>query len=377
MIQRVLFLYGNDPNPSLIERAQMLENTGDFESHIAYWHREKSDISIPFSTKLSDGRVHQISLPDPRGNPINRILLSLKFVLRLRRVIKRVRPAVIYAVNPDMLGLAAIALLGMKNIGVVYDFQDQKGTNLNTLAKSIYRTILRRASYVVIRSEGFKFQIEKESLVNTSTPVEYIAEAPLDWKDVREPHKDRPHLVVGYFGNIRGRDQLWHLLSATKELRASGRDIKLRFAGGGPEAAWLQKQVDSLDYVTFTGAFDYFSEYKTLFATADIVHAVYPLDWANYLTHEARRFHEAAAMGVPLIVSSGTFMAERVRHLGIGWDVDPESAEGLLEVLRDVYDNRAMLSEAIATPELRKEHQLETYEELLVDATTRSIRKSD
>jgi len=138
----------------------MLENTGDFESHIAYWHREKSDISIPFSTKLSDGRVHQISLPDPRGNPINRIFLSLRFALRLRRVIKRVRPAVIYAVNPDMLGLAAIALLGMRNIGVVYDFQDQKGTNLNTLAKSIYRTILRRASYVVIRSEGFRFQIE-------------------------------------------------------------------------------------------------------------------------------------------------------------------------------------------------------------------------
>jgi len=370
---KILFLYGNDPNPSLIERAHLLEETGRFESHIAFWHRQNSDISIPFSTDLPDSRTHQINLPDPRGNAITRGLLSLRFARKLRSAINRNKINVVYAVNPDMLGLANIALFGNRRVGITYDFQDQKGDFLGFIRKYIFKTILRKTSFVLIRSEGFRNQIVRHDLVDSHTPVKYMAEAPLGWQTPR-PSPENDHLKVGYYGNIRGRTQLKNLISAVGELRESGKNIKLDVAGGGPDSSWFQNETAHLDFVNFSGAFDYFKNYKSTFEAADIIHAVYPLDWINYYTHEARRFHEAIAAGIPLIVSSGTYMSDRVETLNVGWTVRSESKDDLIDALSEAHDNRDLLTQKTVDDRTRAHHQLEHYEQLLIESIEAALK---
>ena len=69
----VVFLYANTPNPALIERAMVAEETGLFKSFVVYWGRKNSDISIPLSKLLPDDRFLEIKLGDPRGNFFRRI----------------------------------------------------------------------------------------------------------------------------------------------------------------------------------------------------------------------------------------------------------------------------------------------------------------
>ena len=369
----VALLYANEPNPSLIERATALEASGRYEPYIVYWHRQASEISIPFSSSLPRERFIEISMPDPRGNPLRRSWLSLRYAWRLRSILRRLKPAVVYPVNPDMLGLARLALAGQRRVGIVYDFQDQLGADLGLLPRTIYRAIASRAVFVLIRSEGFRAQIDRHRLFRPGAPVRYFAEAPAGWQELM-PRVDHAELVVGYFGNIRGRRQLETLMKAADKVRSTGRDVRLRFAGVGPDAAWVKTQSETLDYVEFLGPFDYFTTYRQLFGSADVIFAVYPLETPNHRTHEARRFHEAVAAGIPIIVSRGCYMSERVRDLGVGWDVDQNSAQELTDLLTRLHDDRELLRRAVATPEARIAHQFETYVPLLLEALDSAVK---
>ena len=46
----VVFLYANDPNPGLLERMATLHESGEWEVHVVYWRRLRSNISIPFTS---------------------------------------------------------------------------------------------------------------------------------------------------------------------------------------------------------------------------------------------------------------------------------------------------------------------------------------
>ena len=176
----VVFLYANTPNPALIERAMVAEKTGLFKSFIVYWGRQNSDISIPFSKLLPNDRFLEIQLGDPRGNFFRRIYLSLKFSVALRAILNDYSPIVIYAVNPDMLGLSWVANLFRAPISVVYDFQDQKGEHLNIIYRNLYRLSASNVTKVFIRSRGFLHHIKTNKLFKKQVPVSYFAEAPMN-----------------------------------------------------------------------------------------------------------------------------------------------------------------------------------------------------
>ena len=133
--KKIFFIYGNTPNPSLIERALTAENSGEYESYIVFWSRKNSDISIPFSKILPLDRFIDISLGDPRGNIFRSIILSLLFSIKLRAKIRSIMPDIIYPVNSDMLGLSMLSNYLLKPVKIVYDFQDQKGEKVNFLYK--------------------------------------------------------------------------------------------------------------------------------------------------------------------------------------------------------------------------------------------------
>ena len=71
-------------------------------------------------------------------------------------------------------------------------------------------------------------------------PVSYFAEAPMNWTLTKKNFpKSGQKLVLGYFGNIRGKLQIYSLLTAIGKLNSQGRKIEVKFAGVGSEAAWV------------------------------------------------------------------------------------------------------------------------------------------
>ena len=123
-------------------------------------------LNIPFSKLLPNNRFIEIALGDPRGNIIRRITLSILFSLKLRKKISFINPDIIYPVNPDMLGLSFLSNLFSRKKKLVYDFQDQKGEDLNFIYKSLYKISALNVSTVFIRSEGFMDHIRTNNLFN-------------------------------------------------------------------------------------------------------------------------------------------------------------------------------------------------------------------
>ena len=365
--KKIFFIYGNTPNPSLIERALTAENSGKYESYVVFWSRKNSDISIPFSKILPLDRFIGISLNDPRGNIFRRIILSLIFSIKLRAKIRRIMPDIIYPVNSDMLSLFMLSNYLLKPVKIVYDFQDQKGEKLNFLYKYFYRISARKVSTVFIKSLGFMDHIQKNNLFSDEVPIKYFAEAPLGWDSLNKKFSNNfeEKLIVGYFGNIRGIKQIKALLMATEMINKEGNNVQLNFAGVGSETNLVNKAVDQFNYVNYSGPFDYFKDYKEMFLSADIIYAAYPTNLSNYKFHEARRFHESIAAGIPIIVSSGTYMANRVIDLNVGWTIDPQgdsaSVQELYKIFSDSIKYPTFLKNKKVKSDLREQHLMEFY----------------
>ena len=364
----VVFLYANDPNPGLLERMAALHESGEWEVHAIYWRRLRSNISIPFSSPIPEGRFHPITLPDPRGAVTRRLVLTLRFIWAVRRLVRRIRPDSVHAVNADILAVARLALLGSKRTALVFDMQDQMGDDLPLHYRSAYRWLLRGADAMLIRSEGFTPFVEQNKLVGQDTPVLYVANAPAKWSFRHASDPGRAELVVGYFGNIRGPRQVQALIAAAEQVQSSGRDIRVLFAGVGPETSMVQEAAERLSFVEYTGAYDYATEYAGLQERADLVYALYPQETPNYRTHIARRFHEAVLAGMPIIVTRGTHMGDIVRSSGVGWEVGDGSVQDLVKLLSDLYDDRSLLAKATADEEMLARHRFETYEPILLKA---------
>ena len=201
-----------------------------------------SDISIPFSKLLPNNRFIEIDLGDPRGNIIRRITLSLLFSLKLRKKISFINPDIIYPVNPDMLGLSFLSNLFLRKKKLVYDFQDQKGEDLNFIYKSLYKISALNVSTVFIRSEGFIDHIRSNNLFKKNVIIKYFAEAPLGWELFEKKYTSNNFinpLVVGYFGNIRGKKEIESLIDAVKIVNDEGKNIQslsvyLKYNNGSP-----------------------------------------------------------------------------------------------------------------------------------------------
>ena len=135
----------------------------------------------------------------------------------------------------------------------------------------------------------------------------------------------------------------------------------------------VQRLASELPYVTFTGAYDYATEYAGLHEQADLVYAMYPQETPNYRTHIARRFHESVLSGMPVIVTRGTHMGDIVRRTGVGWEITDLSVDELAELLTRVYDDRDELDRAAADENLKSGHRFETYVSVLLEAHEQAV----
>ena len=348
----IAFLFGNEPNPLHLERLEVLTKSGKYEVHFIYWQRGETTIKLPFSSPfLPDERMWPIPLPDPRSGKLNRIFLSIKFALQLRTAIIRLRPHAVNAVNVNMLGLAAVALISgrLNKTALLYDYQDQIGERFPLPYRLALQFCLRRTDATFIHSPVFRSNLRRNKLLKLAEPVIEVNGGPLGWPKEKAPKHENsadgkpPPLIVGYFGYMRGRLQIEALIVATERVIASGRRVELHFRGTGDEAGFVNEKAKSLDFVKFSGAFDYRKEYRSIFLKADVIFAVYPQSVPNYRYHIARRFSEAMISGIPVIVAQGSYMAELAhQHEGV-WPVREDSEEDIVYVITRLHDDRTLL----------------------------------
>ena len=177
--------------------------------------------------------------------------------------------------------------------------------------------------------------------------------------------------MVGYFGNIRGKKQIQALLDASEQLQSVGRDVRLLFAGVGPEIPMVQRASEQFSFVEYAGPYNYATEYAGLQARVDLIYALYPQETPNYRTHEA------VLAGMPIVVTRGTHMGDIVKRSSVGWEIDDGSVTDLMTLLANLYDDRSLLKKATADEQMLARHRFETYQPILLNAHAYAVASHD
>jgi glycosyltransferase involved in cell wall biosynthesis len=173
------------------------------------------------------------------------------------------------------------------------------------------------------------------------------------------PHKpsgESPDVTFVYVGQLIHRKGLDLWLQAAKRLKEqSQQHFKLRIIGRGEEA-WVQQliaQYDLHDQIDWRG-FLSGGDLREAMASADVF--VLPTRQDTY----AAVVHEAACVGLPLLVSKHAGAAEALVREGVNGHVfDPEDIQQLCQQMEHLLQSdvrQRMSSEARATGELMSAH---------------------
>jgi glycosyltransferase involved in cell wall biosynthesis len=374
---RVLFIVGNSPPPPRLERMQILESSGDYETHMVYWLRADSNLTIPFTTSIPSERFTPVDLPDPRGNLLRRVFLTLRFAWAIRREIRRVDPTVAHVYFPDMLAAMRVAAGFRNRLGVVYEIPDLPNRELGGVLIKGLRWLMRRADAVFIHSPRYLPDfLDRYRLVPGEHPVVYTSVCPLASRFENFTKRNSDYLMVGYIGHYRSRQQIQNLVEAAASVRGSGRDVRVVFAGTGMDLDLVEALAGEHGFVENRGPFDYQTEVPAIYEDVDIIFSVYSIEVFNWRSNLGRRFSEGILMGIPAICARGSYMGDIAEEEGYGWVVDDESVDDLISVMTDSFDNRSILEERGRTSErLRSEHSLESRTPAILEAYQGIVEK--
>ena len=369
----LVFLFGSEPEPVFVERAEAIWERGKYDVKFVYWERGSRNITIPFKTAMPRENFVALKVGDPRGGLVRRLVLTLWFTFKFRRAIGRRLPRVVYAINLNMCAVASLGLIDKPSVAVVHEFQDHYGFKLSRLKRWLYKLSTRRVKLTIMQSHGSFEYIRMNGLEAQSEPWFYFPPMPRNWEYKHKPRLEGDVLTVSYIGYIRGAEIVTNLLEVTRELREEGLQIELRFSGTGPDVELVERASEEFEYVHFSGPFEYSSEYEGLLSRGDVIFAVYPQSNPSFRYHIARRFTEGVLAGLPLIVCKESYMGELVRKHGYGWAVPEEGRAELKELLRGLAEDRSRLEVGEGVAKLREEFTFANHVEGYLGALERLI----
>ena len=259
------------------------------------------------------------------------------------------RGADLYTDALDLLAITQIAGAGRQiryrfEVRDLHDLQFRRGVPAIGI-RLVERLLLPRVYQLVLTSDAFWTHYyarfgPRRHIVVENTPDREI------WHAFRRRNREGAFLI-GFVGIIRYLPCLESLIEAVRILRKEGRDIRIRFAGGG-EVDRLRQFCGGDDFVEFTGPFRYALEAPALYADLDLIYSVYDTRSPNVRVAMPNKFYEALITRIPILVASGTYLADRVTEAGIGAAVAPLDPVEIASTLRTAHERSGWYASASA-----------------------------
>jgi hypothetical protein len=144
----------------------------------------------------------------------------------------------------------------------------------------------------------------------------------------------------------KGADLVYQLIRLLGQSPLARRcDLHIRAAGQEFDEARLAESVGSFaaSVCVHRGTLSE-ADYRNLVSTPDII--VLPYRAADFACRPSGVFSDATALGIPIVVAAGTWMADVVMRNGSGATFIDNDAEALLDALENVVTNHARMSQA-------------------------------
>lgn len=191
----------------------------------------------------------------------------------------------------------------------------------NTLVRNtlefLDKKIIRNSKITVFTSEGFPIYHFGKGIENSVILPNKISKKVLELPKVVKKHcLDIEHLNIGFVGAPRFEKVLGFLDVACRCFPQHSFHV---FGGPVPNNF---KRLETYPNMTFHGAFKTPDDLPSIYSNLDIVLSTYDTDSDNVRYAEPNKLYEAIFFKTPIIVSLGTFLGEKVKKLGIGYELD-------------------------------------------------------
>lgn len=191
--------------------------------------------------------------------------------------------------------------------------------------------IINRSLQTVFTSEGFVKYHFKEFHPNNIWVIPnrlnpQVQEYPL----IPKRKLMLEHIHFGFVGKIRGKA----LANFTKVIAEYFPQHEMHFFGGCDDCNLpVFEPFRKYKNIFFHGPFLNPQDLGKVYSQVDIVISTYDAHFDNVLYAEPNKIYEAIYFETPILVSVGTFLAEKVSKLGIGFDVDALNDEAVCRLV--------------------------------------------
>jgi glycosyltransferase involved in cell wall biosynthesis len=339
-------LLSNDfvADPRVEKEAAALSDAGHQVTVLA-WNR--SGIAAPAGT---DGRflVERLGPPASHGGGVRNLGAYRRFWREAAMRSEQLTPTVIHCHDADTIPAGRQAKRRLEAAGrpvhLVVDFhelyRDSKmvpqrgllGRLARFAAQHVERTGVRDASLVIVANPGTATYYARLGGRGDVVVVENAPE--LGRFRVRETRSDSREFTVCYIGQKRYVESLETLMRAVQGLEG----VRAYLGGGGVDAEEIERKARDYDRVLTEGRLSY-AEIPSRYDGCDAVYAVNDVRVGNMRVNFPVKAMEGMALGIPVIVNSGTWVGDFVTEHGVGLAVRGDSVSAVADAIATLRDD--------------------------------------
>ena len=203
------------------------------------------------------------------------------------------------------------------------------------LYERIDKSTIRNSILSAFRSEGFvKYHFEDKVPENVFVIANRLNIAVKNFKVLPKRDIILNKLKIGYVGFIRYNS----IFNFAKVFCSEFPQHEFHFYGTFTTENNKQKYLELSKYNNcfFHGSFKSPDDLSSIYADIDLVLSTYDVSSENVRYAEPNKIYEAIYFETPIIVSSGTYLAEKVRRLGIGFDINAMDRNAIINFINDL-----------------------------------------
>ena len=190
---------------------------------------------------------------------------------------------------------------------------------LRNLLRRIDKRIIRKSLLTVMTSEGFIDYHFGDERPKNIIVVPNRVNPQLDAFEYHNKVLDINHLSFAFVGGFR-YDSIMNFATVVAE-RFPQHDFHV-FGNIMQNEEALMSLVEKHDNIRYHGLFRNPDDLPGVYEKIDVVLATYDATSINAQYAEPNKLYEAIYFRTPIVVSSNTFLAKKVKRLGIGYDIN-------------------------------------------------------
>ncbi len=224
----------------------------------------------------------------------------------------------------------------------IFEEADLVHTNIaNSWIRKVYervdKLIIRKSVLSAFRSEGFvKYHFGDNVPDNVHVISNRLNIGIKDFEVLPQKPVDFEHLKIGYVGFIRYKSILNFAKVFCREFPQHEFHFYGTFTSETNERSF--SVLKGYKNCIFHGSFKSPDELNKIYSQIDMVLSTYDVSSENVRYAEPNKIYESIYFETPIVVSSGTFLADKVKMLGVGYDIDAMNDDEIIKFVSNLSE---------------------------------------